>query len=221
MILILIKKMSSTILMTKQWNPESFVIGSVNEKNATFYYPLASGSDEFTKLRVQTPRMRICFDPDEKKTKEGKVFVKNVSFSTQEIGSNGNKKTIRLFKKRIQETDKKIFGLLPEILQNKSFSSSLWQGKNTSYEPTMKVSFPYRDGVCKTQVYDKNDDRIDEEEVKKGVVASAILKLDNMWIWRDKVGINWVVEQLKIYEEQKPFQKFTIRKVDDEEEEET
>lgn len=201
-----------TILMTRQLDPELIVLGSVNEKNVTFYYPLDTQKEEFTKLKIQTPRMKLCFEPDEKKTNDGTIFLKNISFSTQEIGSDGNKKTIRSFKQKIQELDKKTLELLPEVLQNKSFSTSLWQGKNTSYEPTMKVSLPYKDGVCRTQVYDNNDERIGDDEIKKGVVASAILKLDNMWIWKDKIGLNWVVEQLKVYDA-KETPKFKIRKV--------
>lgn len=214
------------ILSTREFNPDNIVVGTASDRNVTFYYPLTPGSDEYSKLRIQTPMMRIAFDPDEKKTKEGKTFVKNICFSTDEIGSSGNKKNLKYFREKIKESDRKMFGLLPEVLQTKALSNSLWQGKNKNYGPTFKASMPYKDNVCKSFVFDENDDRVSDDEVQRGVTASAILKLDNMWIWNDKIGVNWSIDQLKIYDkkqttntdvydDQPPTKvKFKIRKED-------
>lgn len=178
------------ILLTKEYDPELIKLGDYNEKNVTFFYPI--GSDEFTKLRIQTPIMSIPFEPDEKKNKDGETFVKNISFSM-----NGKEK-VKMFKEKMEKTDEKIKSLLPEALKVKTFSPTLWKSKNEKYEPTMKVAIPYRDGVCKSSFFDNNNQKITESEVQKGIRGSAILKLDNMWIWKDKVGINWTVEQFKV-----------------------
>lgn len=202
-----------TPLLTKEFEPEKVVVGSVTEKNVMLYYPLSSGNEEYRKLTIQTPKMKIIFDPEEKKTKDGRVFVKNINFTLSELGSDSNKKNISLFKEKIERTDSTIQKSLPEVLKLKTFNTSIW--KNSNYSPTMKISMPYKDGVCKTVVFDSNNERISDDEIKKGVFVSAILKLDNMWIWNDKIGVNWVVEQFKIFENKQNKNIMMIREVDD------
>lgn len=178
------------ILLTKEYNPDLLKLGEYNENRATFFYPI--GIDEYTKLRIQTPIMIIPFEPSERKTKEGEIFIKNIS-----LAMNNNTK-VRSFQEKIEKTDKKIQELLPEILKTKEFSSTLWKSKNGNYEPTMKVAIPYKDGHCCSSVFNKQNEKISDEEIQKGIRGSAILKLDNLWVWKDKVGINWTVDQFKI-----------------------
>lgn len=178
------------ILLTKEYNPDLLKLGQYNDNRVTFFYPI--GVDEYSILRIQTPTMNIPFDPSDRKTKDGDIFIKNISLSMN------NDKKVRHFQEKIEETDKKIQELLPEILKSKEFSPSLWKSKNGNYEPTMKINLPYKDGSCCSPVFNDKNEKISEEEIKKGIKGSAILKLDKVWIWNNKIGINWTVEQFKI-----------------------
>jgi hypothetical protein len=199
------------ILLTKEYDPEMLTMGNIGEKSICVYYPVKDVKDQFTKLKIQTPKLRIPFDGDLRKTKEGKIFVKNIQLSTDEIGSNNNKKNINTFRTKIEDTDNKIKKLLPPEFTNKTISNSLWQGKNTKYSPNMRISIPFKDEICQAEVYDSDDTLLDYNEVKKGITASVILQLDNIWVTHDKVGINWVAKQFKIYDNPKIQSYFRIR----------
>lgn len=206
--------MSAPVIMrTKNYDPSVLTFGNSTEKMVSFYYP--TGNDEFTKLRIQTPKLRIPFDPEERKTKADKIFVKNISLSTDEIGNDDNKKTISKFRAKMTETDGILKSLLPENLKSKEFGSSMWQGKNIKYKPIMKISMNYKDEKCQTAVYDANDTKITDEDIKKDIIISAIIRLDGVWIANNKMGINWVAEQIKIYETESVVPKYNIRKIED------
>lgn len=204
----------STILRTKNYDPSVIVLGTSTEKAISFYYPI--GNDEFSKLRIQTPKLRIPFDPEDKKTKNNKLFVKNISLSTDEIGTSDNKQLINKFRTLMSETDEKLMGLLPESVRSKDFTPTLWQGKNIKYSPIMKISMNYKDEKCQTSVYDSKDAKISENDVIKGIVISAIIRLDGVWVSNNKTGVNWVAEQIKIYEKPEEQGTFKFRKIEDE-----
>lgn len=202
------------IMRTKNYDPSVLTIGTATEKNVSFYYP--TGNDEFTKLRIQTPKFRIPFIPEERKTKADKIFVKNISLSTDEIGDSNNRKLIELFRTKIMNTDDVLKKLIPESLKSKELGSSLWQGKNVKYKPIMKISMNYKDEKCQTAVYNANDEKISDDEIKKDIIISAIIRLDGVWISNNKMGVNWVAEQIKIYENEKVVvPKYNIRKIED------
>jgi hypothetical protein len=193
--------MGDNTLMIKEYKPLKLVHGKTTEKAVTFYYPLNSSSDEFRKLTIQTPRMYIPFDLEERKMGD-KVFIKNINLSLREIGSDKNKKRLLQFEDKIKETDKRILDLLPEKLLMKNFYPSLYQGKNLNYKPNMKVSIPFDGDDCKISIYNEQHEQISDEKLDKGIILSAIIRLDKVWIWNDKMGVNWVVEQIKIYNSQ-------------------
>ena len=202
------------ILLTNNYNPELLTIGNVKDKSIGVYYPIEDKSEEFSKLRIQTPRFKIPFNPDERKTKENKIFVKNISLSTDEIGSDLNKKNANTFRMKIEETDQKIKSLLPPPYNEKNLSPSLWQSKNLTYKPTMRITLPYSDEVCKTAVYNEKDDKIQDTDVCRNSIISAIIRLDGIWLWGDKMGVNWVAEQIKIYEDTPKKSKIFFRDED-------
>lgn len=211
-----------TINMTSEYDPLKLTLGKIGPKSVTFFYPLKGKSDEFTKLKIQTPRMKIPFDVVEKKNKENKPFMKTFSVSTNEIGTTSNKSNISSFKDKINQTDEIVARLLPDNIKNNRMSPSLWKGQNTNFSPTMKISinYDYNDNTkCNCKVFNHNNEEIRETELTKGCLISAIIRLDSLWIYEDKIGINWIAEQIKIYQDQPSVKesgsKFKI-KLDDE-----
>lgn len=208
----------SEIPMVENYNPKKITIGKVEDKAIRFYYKL--DDDNFEKIRFQIPKMKIAFDIDERKSKTGHVFVKNVSLSTNEIGSDNNRKRIEILRNKLEKTEKYIKKLLPNHLQNKTFVPSLWQGKNTSFKPIFKVSINYdHDGKTKTGSFDSDNNPVDDSFLVKGQMVSMAIRLEKVWVWNDKIGINWEIEQVKIYDKptkidslDKPKKKFMIRK---------
>ena len=215
--------MSQPILI-EDYTPRNIVLGKVDEKCVKFYYP-AEKDGEFEKIRFQIPSMRIPFDIDQKDTQSGKIFVKNISLSTNDIGSDNNKKRIDILRTKILKTEKYIKKHLPEHLKDKTFYSSLWQGKNKDYKPTFKVSMGFdRDNRCKAGIFDNDNNPVEHTTIAKGQVVSMVIFLDKVWIYRDKIGLNWDVEQIKIHSNpgesvsdknetsQPKLNKFSIRK---------
>lgn len=192
----------SDIPMIENYNPKYIVLGKVEEKAVKFF--LSSKNDNnYSKIRFQTPKMKIPFDIDNKKTSTGKIFVKNISLSTNEIGSENNKKRIEILRSKIEKTEKYIKKLLPTHLQNKKFCNSLWQGRNTDFKPILKVSIGFdRDDNVKAGIFDNDNNPLDVSKVSKGQTVSLVLRFDKLWVWNDKIGINWEVEQLKIYDKE-------------------
>ena len=42
---------------------------------------------------------------------------------------------------------------------------------------------------------------MEHTKLQKGQIVSMSIKLEKLWIWNDKIGINWNIEQIKVYEE--------------------
>lgn len=191
--------MSEDIPMVENYNPRKIVLGKVEEKHVTFFLP---DGDNFKKIKFQTPKMRICFDVEERKTKMGKLFVKNVTLSTNEIGSDNNRKRIEILRTKLEKTEKYIKRLLPDYLKNKKFNSSLWQGNNKDFKPTFKVGINFdRNEEANVGIFDKDNNPMEHTKLQKGQIVSMSIKLEKLWIWNDKIGINWNIEQIKVYEE--------------------
>ena len=203
--------------MIENYHPKKIVLGKVEEKGIKFYIP--TDSEDFEPIRFQIPKMKIAFDIDERKTSTGRVFAKNISLSTYEIGSDNNKKRIEILRSKLEKTEKYIKKLLPKYLEDKKFSPSLWQGKNTDFKPTFKVSMNFnKDDKTKTGIFDSENNSIGDDKIEKGQIVSMGIKMDKLWIWNDKIGINWEIEQVKIYNssssEKNTKKKIMIRKDD-------
>lgn len=189
------------IPMIENYQPSKIVLGKVDEKYVKFY--MSGDGDDYKQIRFQIPKMRIAFDIDNRKSSTGKVFVKNITLSTNDIGSENNVKRIDILRTKLLKTEKYIKRLLPPHLENMTFSHSLWQGKNLDFKPTFKVSIHYdRDDKTKTNVFDSNNNQISDSTLTKGQIVSMAIRLDKLWIYGGKIGINWDVEQIKVYDSQ-------------------
>lgn len=155
------------------------------------------------KIYIQTPNFRIPFNLQNKTTKDGRIFMKSLSFSTGSLKPEEDEKIkannshIKKFVKFLKELDKRIVN----DFQGKEYRHSLYQS-NPDYAPTFSVNI--RTGYnnsdeLKMHVFDANNQQIKiEEGMFKNKVGSAILHLESIWISGEKMGVNWFVEQLKL-----------------------
>lgn len=192
--------MTEQILLTKHFKPSLVRLGDAKGNYINVFYPLNSQENEFTKLKIQTPKMKIPWDLEERKSRQGKVFSINVTVSTDEIGSDKNKKNTNMFREKILELEEKIKYLLPPNFQSKDFSSSLYQGKNLEFKPTMRLSIPcYKDEQPNVTIFDKNGDQDNISSLVPRSVCTFIICLNSIWSTDTKVGINWNIEQVTVF----------------------
>jgi len=170
----------------EDYKPKEIVLGKVEEKAVKFYLP--GPGDTYRPIRFRVPKMKIAFDPDVKKTRTGKKFVKNISLSTNPVGNDDNKNRTEIFATQIARTEKYIKRLLPEYLKDKQFVGSLWQGRNLDFKPVFKASINYdREESPQSGIFDGKGEPCDESRIEKGCLASMIVKLDKLWVWNDKI----------------------------------
>jgi hypothetical protein len=198
----------SQILLINKFNPEKVVLGKVSDKNVSYYYPSSTSKDEFIKLRIQTPKMRIPFNIEEIKTRDNKIFMKKITLSTDPFGDTTNVKNIESFRDKINQLDQQVFSLLTPEFQKKTFYKSLYKGKDPNkYMPTMKLNIPVsHEGFCsKTNFFDSKKNLVSESQLNRGSIVSIIIRFDGLWYNKDKMGTNWTVEQLMIYDQNNEF----------------
>jgi hypothetical protein len=188
------------IILTKNLEPSYLKLGPVNKNYIQVFYPLNSQDEEFTKLYIQTPKMRVPWEKKERKTKQGKVFAYSLTASTDHVGTSKNITNIDLFREKILKIEDKIKSSLPSDFKNKTFYSSLWQGNNSDFKPTMRLSIPCYNDEAKVAVY-KDKDSVEVERVTARSVCSFIIVLDSIWSTFDKVGINWNIDEIVIWDE--------------------
>lgn len=190
---------NNTILMTKTLDPEVLKFGKHRDKNCTVYYPV--GQDDYEKLRVQTPKLKICFDPVDRKDRNGSVFVTSLSHSMDLIGSDNNKESIELFEKKMRRVERVVQKILPpEVKNDRELSSSFWKKENSEYAATIRSSVKYDKGEPQIRIFKgKEREPVELSEFKRGTITSCILCLDQVWVTGNKYGINWVIEQAVIY----------------------
>ena len=190
----------SKVHFIKEVCPEKIVLGKIKDRNITFYYPDDSSGESFSLLRIQTPQFKIPFDVDERKTKDGRVFMKSMTISTNDIGSSKNLRDIKRFRKKIEEIDNRMVSLLPEEYQTRNFYKSLYQGKNENFKPTMKIGIPFdRDETCKVPIFDYKNEHLPDSEIGRGDFISSIITLEGIWLSSGKMGVNWNAWQIKSY----------------------
>jgi hypothetical protein len=189
------------ILFTKNFDPTKMKAGTYAGKNISFYYPLETAGEEFVKVKIQTPMLRVAFKPEEIRTKQdNKLFIANLSLSLEEIGDEQNQKTIRRFVRRMTKMSEVVRDLLPFELKNNVFYGNLYQNPSGKYAPTMKVGMPFnKDETCKSEIFDANKNIIPYNDLTFNKTAMFILRFDGVWIFNNKVGMTWVIEQAKVY----------------------
>ena len=65
----------------------------------------------------------------------------------------------------------------------------------------MRSTIKYYKGDASIRVFDKARNVISENEIQKGAIISCTFLLDQIWMTDKKYGINWVVEQAVVYDE--------------------
>lgn len=197
-------KAAQNINLIAEYEPSNIILGKYTKnKHVTYFYPLKNCPDEFSKLRIQLPKMRILWEPEEKRTKDGKLFVKNYTLSLKESGSTSNKRSVSLLKQKMEQTDSIVKNLLPDELKYKTMNATLWQ--KGDFDPCMKfaINYDFNDETkCNCNVYNNDNVLIHEDELKKGSLIGVILRFEKLWIYNDKVGIQWIADQIKIYDDQ-------------------
>lgn len=188
---------NNTILLTKTLDPEVVKFGKVNERNCTVYYPV--GVDDYEKLRIQTPKLRLCFDPQFRTNKTtAEIFIMNLTLSLELIGTDKNKMNIEMFEAKLRRLERTVQKVLPpEIVSGRTMSSSFYQ--KGDYAPTLRASIKYKNGDPVARVFQGKDREIAMvDELKRGTIMTSIFLLDNVWVTHDKYGINWIIEQVVI-----------------------
>jgi hypothetical protein len=208
---------NNSILLTKTLDPEILIFGKHKDRSATVYYP--TGVNDYDKMRIQTPKMKIVFDPQERKDRNGSIFVLNLSHSLEAIGSDKNKSNIELFESKMKRVERVVQKILPpDVISGREKSSSFWQ--KGDYASTIRSSVKYMNGDPQIRIFmGKNREPVDVSELKRGAITSCIFCLDQVWVTKDKYGINWVVEQIVIYPEKSSTSTSNSFSIRDEEEE--
>lgn len=185
-------------MMIEDFHPTKIEIGKVEEKCVRFYLP--SGESGYEKISFQTPKMKIPFDLQDRKFGD-KLFAKSVPVSTNEIGTEQNRKRIKLFRHKIDKLERCVIKKLPEHIKCKTLVPSLWVGKNTQFSPIFKASIPYdRKGNASSGVFNSSDEPVGADTIKKGDLVSMKITLSKVWIQSEKIGLNWDIEQIKIFD---------------------
>lgn len=185
------------ILLTRNIEPSLIKLGEPNGNYINVFYPDDSET-EFVKFKIQTPKMKVPWEPKEIKSKQGKVFSINLSVSTDEIGTEKNKASIEMFRNKIIEIESVIKDILPDEFKNKTFSSSLWQGNNADYKPTMKLSIPFFKETPSVVIYAQDGSELTINSIIPRSICTFIISLNSVWSTTDKVGLNWNIEQITI-----------------------
>jgi len=202
------------VVLTKNLNPELLKLGkNENDKKCYFYYQI--DGNEFEKLRIQTPKLKLCFDPKERMDKNGKPFVINVCFSMEPIGTDKNKNNIEEFEQKLKIIETKIKKLLPpELIASKSFNSNFY--KKDDYPTVINASILCKNGDPTISISSDKDDSIMLSNLNRNDIICNVLRLESVWFTDTKFGINWVVESMKLYGNNKQNVAMMIDDDDDE-----
>jgi len=188
---------NTSVLLTKTLDPEIVKFGKVNERNCTIYYPV--GQDDYEKLRIQTPKLRLCFDPQFRTNRTtAEIFIMNLTMSLELIGTDKNKMNIEMFEAKLRRLERCVQKILPpEVVSRRTLSSSFYQ--KGDYAPTLRASIKYKNGDPAARVFQGKEREITTvDELKCGTIMTSIFLLDNVWVSADKYGINWIIEQVVV-----------------------
>lgn len=164
---------------------------------------------------IHLPEMRIPFNVQEKKTRDGRVFMKSIAFSTeslklQDTGDNTfdleadtklNNKHIKKFVQFVKKVD----SIVEEYFDDKkaTFYNSLYCSNDNKYSPTFSVNVKFKYGTNEPQVDVYDDDTppnilMFEDRIFRNKIATGIVRLDGAWKSNGKIGLNWTAVQLQL-----------------------
>lgn len=151
--------------------------------------------DELFKFKVQTGKMRIPWDTNNREY-DGRLINIELCASTHQLYNDDdeNKKNVRMFKELVSELEK----MHPDAGSELKLSSVLY-GKNPMYSPTIKMSIPIADLKPDVSVFNSGGKSIEFDNVKKGAVCSFIVRISHFWTSSKTYGIQLVVEQIMVF----------------------
>lgn len=161
--------------------------------------------------RIHLPILLIPYSIQDKKTSDGRVFMKSLSFSMDFVTeSKSNQKHIVAFRKMIEQIDLFVENKLEH---NEQFYNSLYSGKScTTFSGSIKFEYGTKD--VKLDLFNDKREVVEfDNGIFKEKMVTGIIKLDSIWISRGKAGINWIIETLQIcgdYNPPPPKQAFMI-----------
>ena len=156
-------------------------------------------------IYLHTPKMRSPFYLSEKKVRAtGVVFMKQISLSTEiyEGCDKNNAKYIKKFTEFLQQIDERILELLPKYNNNRfTMYKSLYTNPKTEYASTFNAGIKIDDSLNPLiDIYNQDRQPIEctTNALFKNKCVSGIVKLDNVWVSGDKIGVGWSAVQLKL-----------------------
>lgn len=180
-----------------------------DEKRGT-NIPIKYNNDD---LMIHLPLLKIPFEVSDVKTKDGKVFMKKITFSTGELFLKENNKKInkhiKKFVKMVQNIDeiaKKY--IRQELDEDVNFYSSLYKKEGSTYDPSYNVNITFHRNTTDPiiNVFDAKDNKLKLSETPvRQMLASGIVKLDSLWVSKGKAGVNWNLIILQLYNKYKPY----------------
>jgi hypothetical protein len=176
-------------------HPENVVIDNIliSKQKGNNCNILYKTEEELVRFKIQTGKMRVPWDPKERKNQNGKVISTNVCASTFGILDTSNKKRIETFKTKVECIEK----LLP-IDEGASLNSVLY-GTNPNYSPVINLSIPYSDGKPEVIVFDSDGNILPFTALKKGCICTFIVRVSHFWMFKNKRGLQLVIEQVKMH----------------------
>lgn len=170
-------------------------------------------------LYIHLPYFKVPFNLKEKKTKEGKVFMKTISFSTENVDLDDPKQTKtnnKHIKKFVQFVDN-VDAIASKKFPNREQYNSLYVNPEGKYAPTFNVNIKFKYGTHEVNldVFDNQENLLAFDDfIFKNKIVTGILKLDSVWESNGKIGTNWNAVQLQIVKDcpipEKPKEQSTL-----------
>jgi len=156
-------------------------------------------------IYLRMPKMRVPFNLLDKKNKRtNMIFMKQISFSTEiyEDCDKHNAKYIKKFVEKLKKIDDKIFEELPQF-NSERFTKykSLYSKPDSEYAPMFGVGIKIDNDTLDVLVPVFNNEEqpicVTNSTFKNKIVKGTV-KLDNVWISGNRVGISWSAAELEL-----------------------
>ncbi|PRP75596.1 hypothetical protein PROFUN_15641 [Planoprotostelium fungivorum] len=160
-----------------------------------------------TRLRIQTPILRVPFDIGTNPESEGRKM--NLALALDDIGSN---EEVAKFLNVVQQIDQKVKDHLvnnsqsllmtpdPKKAQDKLSKYFSCIKESQEYSPLFKAAIPIYDGEPATRVYLDSEVQGSVENVTKGSRVVAIVEPKSIYMIGPNVGLSWRVSQIRVVE---------------------